>query len=100
REALEATHAVVLREAQAAGGVILSSHICHHRAEDGCLCRKPATGLLEEAFARHPGYAASTSWMVGDRAPDVRAGAAVGLSTALLREADAADAAGAGARGV
>ena len=91
REALEATHAVVLREAQAAGGVILSSHICHHRAEDGCLCRKPATGLLAEAFARHPGYAASTSWMVGDRAPDVLAGAAFGLSTALLGDADSVE---------
>ena len=38
----------------AAGGVILSSHICFHRAEDACACRKPRTGLLREAFARHP----------------------------------------------
>lgn len=90
RADLEAAHAAVLREAQSAGGVILSSHICYHRAEDGCLCRKPATGLLTEAFQRHPGYAVDASWMVGDRAVDVLAGAAFGLRTALLA-ADSAE---------
>jgi D-glycero-D-manno-heptose 1,7-bisphosphate phosphatase len=90
RAALEAAHAVVLREAQAAGGVILSSHICFHRAEDGCACRKPAVGLLTEAFARHPGYDPAKSWMVGDRAPDIVAGATYGLRTALLSD-DAAE---------
>jgi D-glycero-D-manno-heptose 1,7-bisphosphate phosphatase len=84
RADLEAAHGVVLREAQSQGGVILSSHICFHRAEDGCLCRKPAVGLLVEAFARHPGYAVEAAWMVGDRATDVLAGAGFGLRTALL----------------
>ena len=69
---------------QSAGGVILSSHICYHRAEDACTCRKPATGLLAEAFAQHPGYDREASWMVGDRAPDIIAGATFGLQTALL----------------
>jgi D-glycero-D-manno-heptose 1,7-bisphosphate phosphatase len=81
---LQAVHAAVVLEATAAGGVILSSHICYHRAEDACTCRKPATGLLAEAFARNPGYDVAASWMVGDRAPDVIAGAAFGLRTALL----------------
>jgi D-glycero-D-manno-heptose 1,7-bisphosphate phosphatase len=84
RAALEQVHARVLDEAQRAGGVILSSHICFHRAEDGCSCRKPGTDLLRDAFARNPTYAAAASWMVGDRAVDVRAGAAFGLRTALL----------------
>ncbi|HET6151048.1 MAG TPA: HAD-IIIA family hydrolase [Polyangia bacterium] len=84
RAALEAVHRVVLDEAQRAGGVILSSHVCFHRAEDGCDCRKPRTGLLREAFARHPGFTPAASWMVGDRAVDVQAGAAFGLQTALL----------------
>jgi histidinol-phosphate phosphatase family protein len=84
RAALEAVHQAVLVEAQRAGGVILSSHICYHRAEDGCDCRKPAIGLLREAFARHPGFTPAASWMVGDRAVDVQAGAAFGLRTALV----------------
>ncbi|HVZ75125.1 MAG TPA: HAD-IIIA family hydrolase [Polyangia bacterium] len=84
RQTLEAVHAEILRQAQAEGGVILSSHVCFHRSEDGCACRKPATGLLVEAFARHPRFRREVSWMAGDRATDVLAGAAFGLRTALL----------------
>jgi D-glycero-D-manno-heptose 1,7-bisphosphate phosphatase len=91
RAALEEVHQRVVAEAQAGGAVILSSHVCYHRAEDGCACRKPRTGLLQEAFARHPGYRVAGSWMVGDRASDVRAGAAFGLQTALLAGDQAAD---------
>jgi D-glycero-D-manno-heptose 1,7-bisphosphate phosphatase len=100
RADLDAVHAEVLRLATAAGGVILSSHVCYHRAEDLCACRKPATGLLEEAFARHPRYARASSWMVGDRAPDVLAGVAFGLQTALLAPDDSAEAAALASRGV
>ena len=84
RADLQAVHAAIVLEATAKGGVILSSHICTHRAEDACTCRKPATGLLAEAFAQHPGYDLASSWMVGDRATDVIAGAAFGLQTALV----------------
>ena len=100
RVELEAAHAAVLAAATAAGGVVLSSHICFHRAEDGCACRKPATGLLEEAFALHPGYAREGSWMVGDRAPDVLCGAAFGLETAYLGDAASDEYATLVARGV
>jgi D-glycero-D-manno-heptose 1,7-bisphosphate phosphatase len=91
RATLEAVHSVILRDAQAAGGVILSSHLCFHRAEDGCACRKPATGLLIEAFARHGRFRPEASWMVGDRATDVLAGAAFGLETAYLGDAGSED---------
>jgi D-glycero-D-manno-heptose 1,7-bisphosphate phosphatase len=84
RAALEQAHARVLAEAQRDGARILSSHVCFHRAEDGCDCRKPRTGLLREAFMQHPSYAVGESWMVGDRAIDVLAGASFGLKTALL----------------
>ncbi|HXT98944.1 MAG TPA: HAD-IIIA family hydrolase [Polyangia bacterium] len=100
RAELEAAHAVVLAAATAEGGVVLSSHLCFHRAEDGCACRKPATGLLEEAFALHRRYARARSWMVGDRAPDVLCGAAFGLQTAYLGEATSAEHAELVARGV
>jgi D-glycero-D-manno-heptose 1,7-bisphosphate phosphatase len=100
RADLEAAHARVLREAQSLGAVILSSHICWHRAEDGCVCRKPATGLLEEIFRHHPQYAAPESWMAGDRAPDVLAGDAFGLRTALLGDSSVEDEAALAARAV
>jgi D-glycero-D-manno-heptose 1,7-bisphosphate phosphatase len=100
RADLEAVHALVLREAQALGAVILSSHICWHRAEDRCDCRKPGTGLLDEMFRRHPEYRPAQSWMAGDRAPDVLAGDAYGLRTALLGASSVEDEAALAARAV
>ncbi len=100
RAELEAAHAEVLRLATASGGVILSSHLCFHRAEDRCACRKPATGLLEEAFARHPAFSRARSWMVGDRAPDILAGSTFGLQTAYLGDVASDDHATLAARGV
>jgi D-glycero-D-manno-heptose 1,7-bisphosphate phosphatase len=91
RAELEQVHERILAEAQREGGVILSSHICFHRAEDGCACRKPLPGLLREAFERHPEYVPADSWMAGDRAVDVLAGAAFGLKTALLAGAASAE---------
>jgi D-glycero-D-manno-heptose 1,7-bisphosphate phosphatase len=84
REDLEEVHRRVVAEAQRDGAVIHSSHLCFHRAEDRCACRKPRTGLLQEAFAKNPLRAVGESWMVGDRATDVLAGAAFQLSTALV----------------
>lgn len=81
---LESVHERVLLEAQANGGKILSSHICFHRAEDSCTCRKPKTGLLEDAFARNSGYDMKCSWMAGDGVTDVQAGIAFGVNTAFF----------------
>ena len=100
RAELEAAHAEVLRAATASGGVILSSHLCFHRAEDGCACRKPATGLLDEAFTRHPDFARARSWMIGDRAPDILAGSSFGLQTAYLGDLASDDYATLVARGL
>ncbi len=91
RQNLDAVHAAVLSAVIAEGGKILSSHMCLHRAEDNCDCRKPKTGLLREALGRQPGVDLARSWMVGDGITDVQAGAALGLRTAFLgpRKCDA-----------
>ena len=81
---LEAIHQAVVKGAEAEGGRIDSSHICRHRAEDGCSCRKPLPGLLREALVALPGATSEHAWMVGDRATDVLAGRALGFRTALL----------------
>lgn len=87
RADLEEVHRVVVEGVSALGGTILSSHICWHRSEDGCLCRKPKPGLLEEAIRVNANYARSGDvWMVGDRPVDVMAGVALGLSTAFLSD--------------
>jgi D-glycero-D-manno-heptose 1,7-bisphosphate phosphatase len=88
RRNLEAAHEAVLAAACRLGGRIASSHVCYHRSEDGCPCRKPRTGLLEEALARH---GAAGAWMAGDGITDVQAGQALGLRTAFFgpRKCDA-----------
>ena len=49
-----------------------------------CNCRKPATGMIEQACREHaidPGK----SFLIGDRASDIEAGKNAGLKTILLR---------------
>jgi D-glycero-D-manno-heptose 1,7-bisphosphate phosphatase len=91
RTNLEATHEAVLAGAGRAGGRVLSSHICFHRSEDGCDCRKPKAGLLREALERHTSFDAAAAWMAGDGVTDVQAGAALRLRTAFFgpRKCDA-----------
>jgi D-glycero-D-manno-heptose 1,7-bisphosphate phosphatase len=84
---LRRVHERVLELAESEGAVVSSSHLCFHRAEDACACRKPKPGLLLEALAGPPSALAERSWMVGDRATDVLAGTAAGVRTALLGDA-------------
>jgi histidinol-phosphate phosphatase family protein len=81
---LKAVHQAVLAQIKKAGGTILSSHLCFHRAEDRCGCRKPRTGLLEEAFRQNPEYSRQASWMIGDGLTDMQAGHAFKLKTVFL----------------
>ncbi len=84
RENLEAVHRRVVELAEAGGAKIASSHLCVHREEDRCGCRKPRTGLLEQAVREHGGERPDACWMVGDGVNDVQAGAAFGVRTAFL----------------
>jgi D-glycero-D-manno-heptose 1,7-bisphosphate phosphatase len=83
-ETLNDVHNKIIKLAESNGAKILSSHICFHRAEDFCNCRKPKTGLIQQVFKRHPYFIKSKSWMVGDRATDIIAGSSFGLQTAWL----------------
>ena len=68
----------------AAEGVPLDgAYYCAHLPEDGCACRKPRPGLLEQAAREHD-VELGRSYMVGDKLADVAAGHAVGCTTALL----------------
>jgi D-glycero-D-manno-heptose 1,7-bisphosphate phosphatase len=58
---------------------------CPHSpaALPGCLCRKPAPGLLRQA-ASSQGIDLGRSWMIGDTLDDVEAGRRAGCCTVLL----------------
>jgi D-glycero-D-manno-heptose 1,7-bisphosphate phosphatase len=91
-----AQHAEVdarVKELLAAAGVPLdAAYYCAHLPADGCSCRKPLPGMLEQAAAEH-GIDTARSFMVGDKLSDIAAGRAAGCITALLGSGkDAADA--------
>jgi D-glycero-D-manno-heptose 1,7-bisphosphate phosphatase len=78
----------------AAGGAQLDAiYICPH--DDGqCTCRKPMTGLFEQAFRDFPEAHAANSVMVGDSLRDVEAGRRMGMRTILVDDGAGAPTAG------
>lgn len=83
-ENLKNVHQRVIDLAEQDGAKILSSHICFHRQEDECACRKPKTGLLEEALLQNTDSDRRTCWMVGDGVQDIQAGQSLSLKTAFI----------------
>lgn len=57
--------------------------VCPHGNESGCKCRKPKPGMLQEA-ARRFNINLQQSFILGDRATDVKAGKVVGVTTILF----------------
>lgn len=68
----------------AEGASLDGIYFCPHLPEDGCRCRKPLPGLLEQA-ARELGFRPAESFVIGDKACDVDLGRAVGARTLLVR---------------
>jgi histidinol-phosphate phosphatase family protein len=65
-------------------------YYCPHTPEDQCRCRKPGTGLFEDA-QRDWNIDFAGSAVVGDRALDAEAGRRLGLLTALVARAGNAE---------
>lgn len=85
RAELEAVHARMVA-LLAEGGVRLDgAYYCEHGPDDGCACRKPRPGMLEQA-ARELGFDLSASLMVGDKPSDVEAAVAAGARGILFRD--------------
>jgi len=81
---LAAVHAR-LRELLARQGLALDAiYYCPHHPQDGCRCRKPATGMLEQA-CRDFAVDIAQSVMIGDSEADIRMGRAFGLAIIQLR---------------
>ncbi|WP_233369850.1 D-glycero-alpha-D-manno-heptose-1,7-bisphosphate 7-phosphatase [Roseateles cellulosilyticus] len=79
--------ALLQRLQQEFGVAIDGFEVCPHAAgaegRPGCLCRKPAPGMLIRAAHRH-GLDLSRSWMVGDILDDVEAGHRAGAGGLLF----------------
>jgi len=65
-------------------GVSLADTVhCPHAPEDGCSCRKPATGLFDQLRLRHELDPAAIA-VIGDVASDIAFGLALGAALTIL----------------
>lgn len=78
-------HAELRRLVSEAGGEIAHIARCPHGPDDGCNCRKPLPGLLEQIRDALELTTLSGSWMVGDSLRDLQAGDAMGCQRVLVR---------------
>jgi D-glycero-D-manno-heptose 1,7-bisphosphate phosphatase len=84
QSALDAMHHKMLELVDAAGGRINKIVICPHGPDDGCDCRKPKPGLLEQ-LADHFETTLAGVPVVGDALRDLEAAAAVDARPILVR---------------
>ena len=84
RDALEAMHDKLHRLVGDAGGGIDRIVVCPHGPDDGCDCRKPKPGLLEQ-LGEHYGQPLDDVVVVGDSLRDLRAAVAVNARPVLVR---------------
>ena len=84
QDALDAMHAKMLGLINAAGGHIGRVVICPHGPDDGCACRKPRPGMLEQ-LAQHFDTSLEGVPVIGDALRDLEAAAAVGARPILVR---------------
>ncbi len=82
--ALDAMHHKMFELVGSAGGRINKIVICPHGPDDGCDCRKPKAGLLEQ-LASHFETSLAGVPVIGDSLRDLEAAAAVDATPILVR---------------
>ncbi|WP_207060743.1 D-glycero-beta-D-manno-heptose 1,7-bisphosphate 7-phosphatase [Motiliproteus sp. SC1-56] len=81
---LVAMHEKMSRLVEAAGGKLEGVFYCPHGPDDGCDCRKPAPGLIDQ-IERALNCSAKDSFIVGDSLRDLEAGLAKGCRPVLVK---------------
>jgi len=81
-EDVELIHDVLQGALSAAGVNDAAIYYCPHHPNDRCGCRKPETGMTDQA--RHELNLPSGGWMIGDAESDMELGRRAGLETILV----------------
>lgn len=81
---LNSIHDELRRLVAEAGGKVAHIAWCPHGPDDGCDCRKPLPGLLEQIRVALGMEDLEGSWMVGDSLRDLQAGEAVKAHSILV----------------
>ena len=81
---LDAMHQRLRTLVAAAGGQLAGIYYCPHKPDDGCDCRKPLPGMLDQ-LAQDLDLTLDSAVMVGDSLRDLEAGLARGCQPVLVR---------------
>ena len=81
---LNEIHRHMLNETRAKGGLIEAVFFCPHGPDEGCICRKPATGMFRDVAARLK-IEMSGVPAVGDSMRDLQAAQEVGALSVLVK---------------
>ncbi len=58
-------------------------YFCPHAPEEKCHCRKPSSGMFEQAFEEFD-IDKKNSWMIGDKHTDIKAAINAGIKNTIL----------------
>ena len=83
-EAFEKVQAFILEAFRSQGIDFEAVFICPHRAQDGCDCRKPRTGLVRQ-FLREGAVDLAASAVIGDRESDSELARNLGIRAVRVR---------------
>jgi D-glycero-D-manno-heptose 1,7-bisphosphate phosphatase len=81
---VDGIHRRVLELLGEAAAAVSAFYYCPHAPGQGCRCRKPATGMVEQAAA-DLGFDPRQAWVVGDKTVDIELGRNCGARTILVR---------------
>jgi D-glycero-D-manno-heptose 1,7-bisphosphate phosphatase len=84
-EILNQIHQKMRDEIRQAGGDILDIFFCPHGPDEGCLCRKPASGLYDLMLKKYPHINFSKTYSVGDSLRDLQAAQKAGSLPILVQ---------------
>jgi D-glycero-D-manno-heptose 1,7-bisphosphate phosphatase len=82
-EQLELIHANMQRQLALHGARLDAIYYCPHNQGE-CRCRKPETGLFEQAWQRFPEANPQNSLVIGDSLSDIQAGHRLGMKTIFV----------------
>lgn len=83
RDDLDAVHMKLKRLLDAAGVSLNAIYFCPHHPDDGCDCRKPNRGMIDQAV-REWGVNLDRSYLIGDHTRDIELAKRIGAKSVLV----------------
>ncbi len=83
RTELDAIHLKLMRLLEPADASLDAIYFCPHHPDDGCACRKPNRGMIDQAI-REWGVDLDRSYLIGDHLRDIELAKRVGVRSILV----------------